>query len=116
MVKQKEMIAEHFDRLPAKETARRWSTPSCPGNLTELLLAFDVLPVYPEINALQSAMRKKSGDFIAEAERARPLRGRVHLREVRHRHEAQGQHRPHRGSRCPSPICCCCRTRAASPS
>jgi benzoyl-CoA reductase subunit B len=37
--------------------------------MTELLLAFDVLPVLPEINALQSGMRGKSRDYIAVAEK-----------------------------------------------
>ena len=40
-----------------------------PGNLTELLRAFDVLPVLPEINALQSGMRGKSREYIALAEK-----------------------------------------------
>jgi benzoyl-CoA reductase subunit B len=70
MVKQKEMIAEHFDRLAAAgEHGKKVVYTFVPGNLTELLLSFDVLPVYPEINALQSAMRKRAGDFISEAER-----------------------------------------------
>ena len=37
---------------------------------SELLRAFDVLPVLPEINALQSAMRRKSAEYIAEAEKS----------------------------------------------
>jgi benzoyl-CoA reductase subunit B len=70
MVKQKEMIASHFDRLAsAKEYGKKVVYTFVPGNLTELLLSFDILPVYPEINALQSAMRKRSGDYIGEAER-----------------------------------------------
>ena len=70
MVQQKEMIAGHFDRLAAApKEGKKVVYTFVPGNLTELLLSFDVLPVYPEINALQSAMRKKSGDFISEAER-----------------------------------------------
>ncbi len=70
MLKQKEMIAEHFNQLAtAKENKKKVVYTFVPGNLTELLLSFDVLPVYPEINALQSAMRKKSMDFIGEAER-----------------------------------------------
>lgn len=70
MIQQKEMIGAHYDRLStAKEDGRKVVYTFVPGNLTELLLSFDVLPVYPEINALQSAMRKKSGEFIAEAER-----------------------------------------------
>ncbi len=70
MLKQKEMIGAHFDRLAeAPAQGKKVVYTFVPGNLTELLLSFDVLPVYPEINALQSAMRKRSGDFISEAER-----------------------------------------------
>ncbi len=71
MVLQKTMIARHFGKLgQVAETKRKVVYTFVPGNLTELLLSFDVLPVYPEINALQSAMRKKSMGYIAEAERA----------------------------------------------
>jgi benzoyl-CoA reductase subunit B len=70
MIRQKEMIAAHFDLLAeAPESGKKVVYTFVPGNLTELLLAFDVLPVYPEINALQSAMRKRAGDYITEAER-----------------------------------------------
>jgi benzoyl-CoA reductase subunit B len=71
MIKQKEMIADHFRKLTrAKEEGKKVVYTFVPGNLTELLLAFDCLAVHPEINALQSGMRKKSGEYIAEAERA----------------------------------------------
>jgi benzoyl-CoA reductase subunit B len=70
MVAQKEMIAGHFRALArAREDGKKVVYTFVPGNLTELLHAFDVLPVYPEINALQSGMRKKSAAYIAEAER-----------------------------------------------
>ena len=70
MVKQKEMIANHFTKLAhANESNKKVVYTFVPGNLTELLHAFDVLPVYPEINALQSGMRKKSGDYVNEAEK-----------------------------------------------
>ncbi len=70
MTLQKDMIAEHFTRLSkAKEEGKKVVYTFVPGNLTELILAFDMLPVLPEINALQSGMRKKSGRFIAEAEK-----------------------------------------------
>ena len=70
MFKQKEMIAGHFSKLAtAKETGRKVVYTFVPGNLTELLLSFDLLPVYPEINALQSGMRKKSGAYVTEAEK-----------------------------------------------
>ncbi|MBI5508207.1 MAG: benzoyl-CoA reductase subunit B [Deltaproteobacteria bacterium] len=71
MTLQKEMIARHFDRLErAPETAEKVVYTFVPGNLTELILSFDALPVLPEINALQSGMRGKSRDYITEAERA----------------------------------------------
>jgi benzoyl-CoA reductase subunit B len=71
MLRQKEMIADHFHALArAKEEGRKVVWTFVPGNLTELMLAFDVLPVHPEINALQAGMRKLSGEYIAEAERA----------------------------------------------
>ncbi|MBI2896744.1 MAG: benzoyl-CoA reductase subunit B [Deltaproteobacteria bacterium] len=70
MEKQKDMIAGHFRRLAAaKESGKKVVYTFVPGNLTELLLAFDVLPVLPEINALQSGMRQLSGKYIAEAEK-----------------------------------------------
>jgi len=69
-VRQKEMIARHFDRLAAApDTGARCAYTFVPGNLTELLLSFDVLPVLPEINALQSAMRGKTAEYIAAAEK-----------------------------------------------
>jgi benzoyl-CoA reductase subunit B len=71
MVLQKEMIANHFERLErAPETGEKVVYTFVPGNLTELIRSFGALPVLPEINALQSGMRKLSGDYIAEAERA----------------------------------------------
>ncbi len=70
MLKQKEMIADHFTKLStAKESGRKVVYTFVPGNLTELLHAFDLLAVYPEINALQSGMRKKSGAYVTEAEK-----------------------------------------------
>jgi len=70
-VRQKRMIADHFARLArASESGARCVYTFVPGNLTELLLAFDALPVLPEINALQSGMRGKSAEYIAVAEKA----------------------------------------------
>lgn len=71
MVLQKEMIANHFARLEqAPETGEPVVYTFVPGNLVELIRSFGALPVLPEINALQSGMRKLSGDYIMEAERA----------------------------------------------
>lgn len=70
MVLQKQMLAGYFDDLAAvSETGRKVAYTFVPGNLTELVRCFDMIPVYPEINALQSAMRKRSDEYISEAER-----------------------------------------------
>jgi len=69
-MRQKQMLAEYFTQLAqAGETGAKCVYTFVPGNLTELLLAFDVLPVLPEINALQSGMRGKSREYIALAEK-----------------------------------------------
>lgn len=68
--RQKRMIAEHFTKLSrAPDEGKPCAYTFVPGNLTELLLSFDVLPVLPEINALQSGMRGKSRNYIAHAEK-----------------------------------------------
>lgn len=69
MITQKQMLAGHFMELSqVHETGRKVVYTFVPGNLTELIYTFDMLPVYPEINSLQSGMRKKSEDYIREAE------------------------------------------------
>lgn len=69
-LRQKTMIAQHFDRLAAApETGEKNVYTFVPGNLTELLLSFDLLPVLPEINSLQSAMRGKTAEYISIAEK-----------------------------------------------
>jgi benzoyl-CoA reductase subunit B len=71
MLLQKQMIGDHFDALSrAKEEGRKVVYTFVPGNLTELIRSFDLLPNLPEINALQSGMRKLSGSYISEAEKA----------------------------------------------
>jgi benzoyl-CoA reductase subunit B len=70
MLLQKKMISDHYDALSvAHETDRKVVYTFVPGNLTELIRSFDLLPILPEINALQSGMRKLSGGYIAEAEK-----------------------------------------------
>jgi len=70
MLLQKEMIASHYRRLEAApETGEPVVYTFVPGNLTELIRSFDALPLLPEINALQSGIRGRSGDFILEAEK-----------------------------------------------
>ena len=64
MEMQKEMLAGHYRRLEAApETGEPVVYTFVPGNLTELIRSFDALPVLPEINALQSAMRGKSQGY-----------------------------------------------------
>ena len=70
MIMQKKMIANHFERLSnTDKTGEKAVYTFVPGNLNELIWSFDLLPVHPEINALQSAMRKQSGDYVLEAEK-----------------------------------------------
>jgi len=69
--RQKAMLADYFERLAAaRENGTKVVYTFVPGNLVELIDALDMLPVLPEINALQSAMRKRSAGYIAEAEKA----------------------------------------------
>jgi benzoyl-CoA reductase subunit B len=71
MVRQKELIAGHYKRLAAaQDTGEPVVYTFVPGNLTELFGAFGCVPVLPEINALQSGMRRKSAEYIARAEKA----------------------------------------------
>jgi benzoyl-CoA reductase subunit B len=71
MLKQKAMIAGHYDELAAApETGRKVVATFVPGNLVELIRCFDAIPNLPEINALNAGMRKKSGGYILEAEKA----------------------------------------------
>ncbi len=68
---QKEIIASHYKALSQvrKQKDKKVVYTFVPGNITELIRSFDMLPVLPEIDALQSGMRKQSDKFIAEAER-----------------------------------------------
>src|SRR3990170_4294225 len=71
MLLQKQMIGGHYDALTrAREEGRKVVYTFVPGNLTELMRSFDLLPNLPEINALQSGMRKLSGGYIMEAEKS----------------------------------------------
>ena len=70
MLKQKEMIADNYDRLTrAQELGLKVSSTYVPGNLNELVMCFDMLNNLPEINAIQNGMRKKSGGLIMDAEK-----------------------------------------------
>jgi benzoyl-CoA reductase subunit B len=69
-LRQKAMFAEHYRRLErAREEGTKVVYTFVPGNLTELVGSLGMLSVLPEINALQSGMRKLSAGYIAEAEK-----------------------------------------------
>ncbi len=71
MKKQKEMMAEHFDRLAdAGHTGAKVASTFVPGNLNELIMCFDLVNNLPEVNAIQSGMRRQSGAYVMEAEKA----------------------------------------------
>ena len=70
MLKQKDMLAGHYDRLTAApETGAKVVSTFVPGNLNELVMCFDLLNNTPETNAIQAGMRKQSGFFVMEAEK-----------------------------------------------
>jgi benzoyl-CoA reductase subunit B len=68
---QKAMIAGNYEALTsAHAEGKKVSSTFVPGNLNELLMCFDLVRNLPEVNSLQSAMRKKTGAYIMEAERS----------------------------------------------
>ena len=70
MLKQKAMIASNYERLTnAPESGEKVVSTFVPGNLNELIMCFGMVNNLPEINAIQSAMRQKSGSYIREAEK-----------------------------------------------
>ncbi|MCP4074415.1 MAG: benzoyl-CoA reductase subunit B [Hyphomicrobiales bacterium] len=71
MIKQKEMMAAHFDRLTnAKENGDKVASTFVPGNLNELIMCFDMVNNLPEVNAIQAGLRRKSGAYVMEAEKS----------------------------------------------
>jgi benzoyl-CoA reductase subunit B len=70
MVKQKEMMAAHYDRLTsAPETGEKVCATFVPGNLNELIMCFGLVNNLPEVNAIQNGLRRQSGAFVLEAEK-----------------------------------------------
>jgi benzoyl-CoA reductase subunit B len=70
MLKQKEMMAAHYDRLTsAPETGEKVCATFVPGNLNELIMCFGLVNNLPEVNAIQSGLRKQSGVYVLEAEK-----------------------------------------------
>jgi benzoyl-CoA reductase subunit B len=70
MLKQKEMMAAHYDRLTsAPETGEKVVSTFVPGNLNELIMCFGLLNNLPEVNAIQNGLRRQSGAYVLEAEK-----------------------------------------------
>src|SRR3974377_1163202 len=76
MVKQKAMMAAHYDRLTAApQTGEKVAATFVPGNLNELIMCFDLVNNLPEVNAIQNGLRRTSGGFVLEAEKIGPSAG-----------------------------------------
>ncbi len=70
MLKQKEMIAANYDKITDKvELGLKVSSTFVPGNLNELVMCFGMVNNLPEINCIQRAMKKLSGNMIQDAEK-----------------------------------------------
>ena len=70
MVKQKAMMAAHYDRLTSvPETGEKVASTFVPGNLNELIMCFGLVNNLPEVNAIQSGLRRQSGAYVLEAEK-----------------------------------------------
>jgi benzoyl-CoA reductase/2-hydroxyglutaryl-CoA dehydratase subunit BcrC/BadD/HgdB len=67
---QKEMMSRYYAELTAAAEGRGGKSAYMlvSGNPVELVRAFDLLPVYPEVNALQIAVRKQALPYIQKAE------------------------------------------------
>jgi len=66
---QKQLLAEYYHSLSDEgRNGRKVAYLFVPGNVVELTQCFDMLPVYPEINALQCGIKKVAGDNILRAE------------------------------------------------
>ena len=67
---QKEMMGRYFERVTraAEKGEGKAVYMLISGNPVELIQAFDLIPVYPEIDALQLAVKKSALPFILKAE------------------------------------------------
>ncbi len=67
---QKDMMGRYFERVTrcAEQGEGKAVYMLISGNPVELVQAFDMVPVYPEINALQLAVKKAALPFIQKAE------------------------------------------------
>ncbi len=66
---QKQLLAEYYHSLSDEgRNGRKVAYLFVPGNVIELVRCFDMLAVYPEINALQCGIKKVAGELILQAE------------------------------------------------
>ena len=67
---QKEMMSRYYGELQASAegSGEKAAYMLVSGNPVELVRAFDLLPVFPEVNALQLAVKKQALPFIQKAE------------------------------------------------
>src|SRR3990172_9760042 len=67
---QKDMMGRYFERVTraAEQGEGKAVYMLISGNPVELIQAFDLIPVYPEVNALQLAVKKTGLPFILSAE------------------------------------------------
>ena len=87
-----------------------------PGNLTELLTLVRLLAGVPGDQRPAVGHAAEERRLHSRGRAARPQRRRLHLREVRHRHDDARATSARPARSCPGPTCCCSATRAASPS
>jgi benzoyl-CoA reductase subunit B len=70
MLKQKAMMAAHYDRLTnVPQSGEKVVSTFVPGNLNELIMCFGLVNNLPEVNAIQSGLRRQSGAYVLEAEK-----------------------------------------------
>jgi benzoyl-CoA reductase subunit B len=63
-------MAAHYDRLTsAPQTGEKVCSTFVPGNLNELIRCFGLINNLPEVNAIQSGLRRQSGAYVLEAEK-----------------------------------------------
>ena len=115
---QKQMIADHFDKLARAQggRARRSSTPSCPGTSPSCSARSICCRCCPRSTRCSPACASSSAGYIAEAEKAGHSEDVCTYVKCDVGMLQERQHRARPGRSCPSRISCCSRTRAASRS
>ncbi len=111
-------MAAHYDRLTsAPETGAKVCSTFVPGNLNELIMCFDLLNNLPEVNAIQSGLRRQSpAAYVLEAEKIGHSEDVCTYVKSDIGMMAKGNIAPERQEVARSRTCCCCPTPAASPS